>query len=80
MKTAEAMYKSMVLRAVSTILIFSLVLISSILFVAFFAGGLSLLQDIAIIIVAFIAATALICVLWIVWWIPSGKFNARKWR
>lgn len=57
---------------VSIIILFSL-LIFSIIYVAFFAASYSLFQKIAVILVAVLAATAVLGVMWASWGIKYGK-------
>ncbi len=58
--------------AVSIIIFFGL-LIFAIIYVAFFASSFSLFQQIAIILVALLVATAILGVMWASWGIKYGK-------
>ena len=57
---------------VSIIVLFGL-LIFAIIYVAFFASSFSLFQQIAVILVALLLATAILGVMWTSWGIKYGK-------
>jgi membrane protein YdbS with pleckstrin-like domain len=55
------------LRVVVSIIIFFGLLIFAIIYVAFFASSFSLFQQVAIILVALLVATAILGVIWTIW-------------
>jgi len=61
------------LRVVVSIIVFFGLLIFSIIYVAFFASSISLFQQIAVILVAILVASAILGVMWTVWSINLGK-------
>lgn len=60
-------------RVVVSIIVFFGLLIFAILYVAFFATSYSLFQQIAVILVAILVATAILGVMWSVWGINLEK-------
>ncbi|VVB93444.1 Uncharacterised protein [uncultured archaeon] len=63
-------------RVVVSIIVFFGLLIFAIIYVAFFASSFSLFQQIAIILVALLVATAILGVMWSSWGIKYG----REWK
>jgi hypothetical protein len=64
------------LRVVVSIIIFFGLLIFAILYVAFFTTSFSLFQQIAVIVVALLIATAILGAMWSIWGINLGnKYN-----
>ncbi len=63
-------------RVVVSIVVFFGLLIFAIIYVAFFASSFSLFQQIAIILVALLVATAILGVMWASWGIKHG----REWK
>ena len=61
------------LRVVVSIIVFFGLLIFSIIYVAFFASSINLFQQIAVILVAILVASAILGVMWTVWGINLGK-------
>ncbi len=61
------------LRVVVSIIVFFGLLIFAIIYVAFFPLSFSLIQKIAIILVAILVATAILGVMWASWGIKYGK-------
>ena len=55
------------LRVVVSIIVFFGLLIFAIIYVAFFASSFSLFQQVAIILVALLVATAILGVMWTIW-------------
>jgi membrane protein YdbS with pleckstrin-like domain len=55
------------LRVVVSIIVFFGLLIFAIIYVAFFASSFSLFQQVAIILVALLVATAILGVIWTIW-------------
>ena len=55
------------LRVVVSIIVFFGLLIFAIIYVAFFASSFSLFQQVAIILVALLVATAILGVMWTTW-------------
>ncbi len=79
MEQPGKMFKKMVGKIIATVLIGSIALIGSLLFVAFYANGFSIFQKIIVVIAVLIAACALISILWILWWAPYMK-QMKSWR
>ncbi len=61
------------LRVVVSIIIFFGLLIFAIIYVAFFASSFSLFQQIAVILVSILVATAILGVMWSAWGINLEK-------
>ncbi|HIH45048.1 MAG TPA: hypothetical protein HA257_08260 [Candidatus Methanoperedenaceae archaeon] len=61
------------LRVAVSIIVFFGLLIFSIIYVAFFAASFNTLQQIAVILVAILAGTAILGVMWVYWGINMGK-------
>jgi len=61
------------LRVVVSIIVFFGLLIFAIIYVAFFASSFSLFQQIAVILIALLAATAILGVMWTTWGINLEK-------
>lgn len=61
------------IRVAVSIIVFFGLLIFAIIYVAFFASSFSLFQQIAIILVALLAATAILGAMWASWGIKFGK-------
>jgi hypothetical protein len=60
-------------RVVVSIIVFFGLLIFAIIYVAFFASSFSLFQQIAVILVALLVATAILGAMWASWGIKYGK-------
>lgn len=67
-------------RVVVSIIVFFGLLIFAIIYVAFFASAFSLFQQIAIILVALLVATAILGVMWASWGIKFGKKCKEKYH
>ncbi len=68
-------------RAIPTILIIALAFIGSLVYVAFYATGLSVWQQIIIVVVTLIAAMVVVAILWIIWWMPYvGMMKRKDWQ
>lgn len=63
----EISEQGMAARIILTIVIVAVFLAGSLLYVAFYSTGYTAFQKAVIIIVAFIAACALISILWVLW-------------
>ncbi len=61
------------LRVVVSIIVFFGLLIFAIIYVAFFASSFSLFQQVAIILVALLVATAILGVMWTTWGIKNEE-------
>ena len=61
------------LRVVVSIIVFFGLLIFAIIYVAFFASSFSLFQQIAVILIALLVATAILGVMWTTWGINLEK-------
>ncbi len=68
------------LRVAISIIVFFGLLIFAIIYVAFFASTFSLFQQIAIILVALLVATAILGVMWASWGIKFGKKRKEKYH
>jgi len=60
-------------RVVVSIIVFFGLLIFAIIYVAFFASSFSLFQQIAVILIALLVATAILGVMWVSWGMKYGK-------
>jgi hypothetical protein len=69
----EEALPGLALRVVVSIIVFFGLLIFSIIYVAFFASSINLFQQIAVILVAILVASAILGVMWTVWGINLGK-------
>lgn len=69
----EEMPPGMGSRVVVSIIIFFGLLIFAIIYVAFYASSFSLFQQIAVILVALLVATAILGAMWASWGIKYGK-------
>jgi VIT1/CCC1 family predicted Fe2+/Mn2+ transporter len=80
-RTYKSMYRNMLWRTVVTVLVGCFALIGSLLYVGFYAIGLSLLQKIIIVLVALIAAGAVITLVWMTGWSQYvGKLKGKDWQ
>ena len=73
MNQEEEVPPGLALRVVVSIIVFFGLLIFAIIYVAFFASSFSLFQQIAVILVAILVATAILGVMWVVWGINLEK-------
>jgi uncharacterized membrane protein YdbT with pleckstrin-like domain len=81
MPTQKNFKTGMMYGAILTVLIVAAALVGSLIYVAFYANGLSLFQSVVIIIVVLAIAFTLVSILWMVWWMPyMTKFNAKEWQ
>ncbi len=60
-------------KVVVSIIVFFSLLIFAIIYVAFFASSFSLFQQIAVILIALLVATAILGVMWVSWGMKYGK-------
>ncbi|NJD54157.1 MAG: hypothetical protein FIB07_14985 [Candidatus Methanoperedens sp.] len=60
-------------KVVISIIVFFGLLIFAIIYVAFFASSFSLFQQIAVILVALLVATAILGAMWVSWGMKYGK-------
>ena len=73
MNQEEEVPPGLALRVVVSIIVFFGLLIFAIIYVAFFASSFSLFQQIAVILVAILVATAILGVMWVLWGINLEK-------
>ncbi len=77
----KRLYKDMMVGGIVTVLIIAFALVGSMMYVAFFSQGLSIVQDVVIVLTILIVAIVVIAVLWMFWWMTymDKHFSEKDW-
>lgn len=76
----QMIFRGFMWGGIVTVLIIGAALVGSLIYIAFFAHGFNVLQDVVVVLVSLIVAAVLVSIMWMLWWMPHMPKNMNEWK